>query len=180
MNKRAFTLIELIVVIAIIAVLSAIIAPSAYKAIEKAKYTQMAGDLRVLKTALISLSSDVGRPPQVEDYGSHPLIQDTDLIRPIIFSASQGWDGPYIERVPKIPFGKGDYRYEYHGRCISTLWAGAGFYWAWSWYGIDSVNGAMLNGKIDFLLDSSDGGESGSFRYSSDNNTVFFMGYHAC
>ena len=37
MNRQSFTLLELIVVIAIIAILAAIIAPNAFRAIEKAK-----------------------------------------------------------------------------------------------------------------------------------------------
>jgi len=38
--RRSFTLIELIVVIAIIAILAAIIAPNAFRAIEKAKVAE--------------------------------------------------------------------------------------------------------------------------------------------
>ncbi|NCC82098.1 MAG: prepilin-type N-terminal cleavage/methylation domain-containing protein [Clostridia bacterium] len=38
-NKKGFTLVELLVVIAIIAILAAVVAPNAFKAIEKSKVT---------------------------------------------------------------------------------------------------------------------------------------------
>ena len=50
-----FTLIELIVVIAIIAILAAIIAPNAFRAIEKAKITKTMADLDSFKKAIFAL-----------------------------------------------------------------------------------------------------------------------------
>ena len=44
--RKWFTLIELIVVISIIAVLSAIIAPNAFRAIEKSKITKALSDIK--------------------------------------------------------------------------------------------------------------------------------------
>ena len=60
MMKKSFTLIELIVVIAIIAILAAIIAPNAFKAIEKAKITEAIADVKTYKTAIFTLYADTG------------------------------------------------------------------------------------------------------------------------
>ena len=49
MRGNAFTLIELIVVIVIIAVLAGIIAPNAFRAIEKAKLSRVAHDAQNIK-----------------------------------------------------------------------------------------------------------------------------------
>src|SRR3990167_679951 len=101
-RSKGFTLIELIVVIAIIAILAAIIAPNAFRAIEKAKITRTIADLRAMKTAAITYRADTGRqvfekpagqPPSscavagawMEVYNSN-LMKDTGV---------SGWDGPY-------------------------------------------------------------------------------------
>jgi len=60
MCKKSFTLIELIVVIAIIAILAAIIAPNAFKAIEKAKVSQLIADFKAYKTGISALYADTG------------------------------------------------------------------------------------------------------------------------
>ncbi|MDD2702767.1 MAG: type II secretion system protein, partial [Candidatus Omnitrophica bacterium] len=60
---KGFTLIELIVVIAIISVLSAIIAPNAFRAIEKAKLARVEADAKAIKTAAFSMYADTGMWP---------------------------------------------------------------------------------------------------------------------
>jgi len=93
--KKSFTLIELIVVIAIIAILAAIIAPNAFKAIEKAKISQTIANSKSLKTALYSYYTDTGQWPPVESVGSYRL-DNTSLITDD--GSTSGWDGPYLER----------------------------------------------------------------------------------
>ncbi|MBU2044886.1 MAG: type II secretion system protein GspG [Candidatus Omnitrophica bacterium] len=97
--KKSFTLIELIVVIAIIAILAAIIAPNAFKAIEKAKISHTIASAKALKAAIAGYYVDTGGyPPKVGplayvlDYNS--LLQNDDGTgNPI-----PNWDGPYIEK----------------------------------------------------------------------------------
>src|SRR3989338_2215392 len=99
--KKSFTLIELIVVIAIIAILAAIIAPNAFRAIEKAKITRVAADLKAIKTATFAYHADTGKWPISGVYisdGTHPLLSD---------DGSAGWDGPYLESIGKSPLAKG-------------------------------------------------------------------------
>ena len=62
-HLRGFTLIELIVVIAIIAILAAIIAPNAFRAIEKSKIAKTQEDLKAIKTGVMALYSDTGKFP---------------------------------------------------------------------------------------------------------------------
>jgi len=60
MKVKSFTLIELTVVIAIIAVLAAVVAPNAFKTIEKSKITRMTSDLNTIKKASIVHYADTG------------------------------------------------------------------------------------------------------------------------
>ncbi len=99
--RKGFTLIELIVVIAIIAILAAIIAPNAFKAIEKSRISKAIADFRAVKTATLTLYTDTGKWPcspdtidniYVSDNPNMPLFENT-------FNY-QGWDGPYLEAVP--------------------------------------------------------------------------------
>jgi prepilin-type N-terminal cleavage/methylation domain-containing protein len=89
---KGFTLIELIVVIAIISVLAAIIAPNAFRAIEKAKVSQAVADYKAIKTANYALYSDTGS-------WSHSgfIFGDnrTDLLNDN--HSWSGWDGPYLD-----------------------------------------------------------------------------------
>jgi len=100
-NKKAFTLIELIVVIAIIAVLAAVIAPNAFKAIEKAKVTQAIGDFKTLKTAFYSIYADTGTWGLSNHCGAGacyvPIAGMTEFIQDP--GNMRGWDGPYVEKL---------------------------------------------------------------------------------
>ncbi len=108
--KKGFTLIELIVVIAIIAILAAIIAPNAFKAIEKGKISATISDLRALKTASMSYYADTG---------SWPADGTTETTSPNLFmtngtggAAVTGWDGPYLEKWPAKTAWGGDYSWQ--------------------------------------------------------------------
>lgn len=59
-KKKGFTLVELLVVIAIIAILAAVVAPNAFKAIEKSKVAAVESDYRTIKTAVLMYYSDNG------------------------------------------------------------------------------------------------------------------------
>ncbi|HOW42053.1 MAG TPA: prepilin-type N-terminal cleavage/methylation domain-containing protein [Candidatus Omnitrophota bacterium] len=105
MRKVGFTLVELIVVIAIIALLSATIAPNAFRAIEKAKVTKAAADIRTIAKAMEILYSDTGdrttcinAPPHCAPimrngccavWGGNTCCTKTGSL--------PGWDGPYLE-----------------------------------------------------------------------------------
>lgn len=104
MNKRGFTLIELIVVIAIIAILASIVAPSAFRAVEKAKVAKFTGDYKSIKSAVYALYADVGAfPGHYEDLTS-PLITGGARSAGGQWKDVQGWDGPYLEKIPRSPW----------------------------------------------------------------------------
>jgi general secretion pathway protein G len=115
-NKRiGFTLIELIVVIAIIAVLAAIVAPSAFLAIEKSKVARLFADSRDIATGAYHMYSDTGMWPgsnwiddSVANGGGDPLAGANPgegfVTAPIVQNVPT-WDGPYIEKWAKNPWG---------------------------------------------------------------------------
>lgn len=101
-NKKGFTLVELLVVIAIIAILAAVVAPNAFKAIEKSKVTAIQSDYRAIKTATLMYYSDIGQwpgtPTTAED--------DPGFVVKSIHDADDGWNGPYLDVwVANAPIG---------------------------------------------------------------------------
>ena len=122
---------ELIFVGIAILILLAIVVPYGMRAIEKAQLAKMHADFKSIKAAFLSLYVDVGVFPvtQTSGYGNsndgdiEPRLGETDLIHPVLFPDSRGWNGPYIRRVPQPPFG-GSYRY---GNCPRCYAIGIGF-----------------------------------------------------
>ncbi len=111
MNKKSFTLIELIVVIAIIAILAAIIAPNAFRAIEKAKIATVIEDAKSIKSAAYAMYADTGMWPGSNwcDDPQDPL-QCADRGEGFVFKGDDPdmpdtWDGPYLEKWKKNPWG---------------------------------------------------------------------------
>lgn len=70
--KKAFTLIELLIVVAIIAILAAIAVPNFLEAQTRAKVTRVKSDLRVLATAFESYAVDYNKPAPEAGAGPFP------------------------------------------------------------------------------------------------------------
>lgn len=104
-NKKGFTLVELLVVIAIIAILAAVVAPNAFKAIEKSKITAIEADYRAIKTATLVYYSDTGIWPETKT-NKFGFIKGTKINGKT--KINNGWSGPYLDVWPaKSPLGTG-------------------------------------------------------------------------
>jgi len=94
---RAFTLIELLLVLVILATLAALVVPKFTKRSEQAKITGARTDIANIETSLDAFEIDCGRYPSTEE-GLRALLE--------LPAALAGWQGPYLKRgVPKDPWG---------------------------------------------------------------------------
>lgn len=69
LNRRGFTLIEVIVVAAIIAILAGILVPMIFSQIDESKITRAQGDIKSLQTSILSFRKDTGQWPMYSDNG---------------------------------------------------------------------------------------------------------------
>jgi len=112
--QKSFTLTERVVATAIIVILIAVIAPNAFKAIEKAKIISCAKTLKVIKKAALNYYADTGiwtsSPENKVCYVPNDNISwDKSLF--YLDSAVIGWDGPYLrQEIKSNPWG-GKYNY---------------------------------------------------------------------
>ena len=72
MNRKGFTLIEVVVVVAIIALLAGILTPLIFKYIDEANETRALGDCRNISTALLLFHKDTGTWPYYERLFTDP------------------------------------------------------------------------------------------------------------
>lgn len=106
-RNRAFTLIELLLVLVILGVLAALVVPKFAGRSEQAKITAAKTDISRIEVALDAFEIDNSRFPTSQE-GLRALYE-----RP---SNSETWKGPYLKRgVPKDPW-QNEYIYEYPGR----------------------------------------------------------------
>ncbi len=112
--KKAFTLMELVVVVAIIAVLAVIVFVNSFKAIEKGKISGIAADYRTIKTAAISYFSDTANWPSDGNAAASLVSNDNSF----------GWRGPYLDNWPqRDPWG-GVYRWRNDNAGAMTFGSG--------------------------------------------------------
>jgi prepilin-type N-terminal cleavage/methylation domain-containing protein len=90
MKSRAFTLIELLIVVGIIAILAMIALPNMLDAQVRAKVSRVRSDMRTLATALESYAVDANKYPLHEDDDSAPVVLTTPVA--------------YITNIPVDPF----------------------------------------------------------------------------
>ena len=72
MNRKGFTLIEVVVVVAIIALLAGILTPLIFRYIDEANETRALGDCRNISTALLLFHKDTGTWPYYDRPNSDP------------------------------------------------------------------------------------------------------------
>jgi general secretion pathway protein G len=108
-RRRAFTLVELLLVLTILAILAAIVLPKLTGRTEQAKVNAVITQISAFKTAISMFEVDNGKFPQ----GRNGL-QDL-LVRPN-YCQPQNWKSKYldIDRLPVDPWGK-PYVYEFPG-----------------------------------------------------------------
>jgi len=97
MQKRGFTLVELLVVIVIIGLLASLVAPKLFGKLEDAKVKTAKAQLSMISTALDAFKLDVGRYPTTQE-GLKVLWSDPGNI--------PNWNGKYLPKpIKKDPWG---------------------------------------------------------------------------
>jgi general secretion pathway protein G len=102
-RRRAFTLVEMLLVITIIGILAALVVPKMVGRSEQARQAAAHADISSIKTALDAFEVDNGYyPKSLQDLFQQP-------------SNAKNWHGPYLDNVPQNPWGN-PYVYTYPGR----------------------------------------------------------------
>jgi len=105
-NSRAFTLIELLLVLMILSVLAGLVYPHFTKRSEQAKITAAGTEISSIATALKMFESDCSRFPTTEE-GLNALVQQP--------SNTPDWHRTLEKGVPKDPWGNA-YQYACPGQ----------------------------------------------------------------
>ena len=101
--RRAFTLVEMLLVVTIIGILAALVIPKIVGRSEQARETAAHADLSSIKTALDAFEVDNGfYPKSIQDLVTAP-------------SNARNWHGPYLEKIPQDPCGN-NYVYDFRGK----------------------------------------------------------------
>lgn len=97
-DERAFTLIELIVVVLIIGLLAALVAPKFFGKVEESRIKAAQAQIELFGAALDQFRLDVGRYPSTAEGLTALRVQ---------VSGIENWRGPYIKKdLPKDPWGR--------------------------------------------------------------------------
>lgn len=96
MKKKAFTLVELLVVIVIIALLASMVAPKFFGKLSDSKVKTAYAQIQLMSTSLDAFRLDVGRYPTTEEGLEILWTKNSEVL---------GWNGPYLpKRVDKDPW----------------------------------------------------------------------------
>ena len=106
-TRRAFTLVEMLLVLVILAVLAAIVIPKFAGRSQQAKETAAKAQINGFEMALDSFEVDTGFYPQ-GSAGLNALVEQP--------GNAQNWKGPYLKKgIPPDPWGNA-YIYSYPGK----------------------------------------------------------------
>ncbi len=108
LTNRAFTLVEMLLVLVILAALAAVVVPKFTGRSKQAKVAAAQTEISSLEVALDSFEVDNGFYPRSGDDGLEALV-----VQP---NDTPDWKGPYLKRgIPTDPWGN-EYLYESPGR----------------------------------------------------------------
>src|SRR5271154_699858 len=98
-NQRAFTLIELLLVLVILVVLAAVVLPNLASNPKHAKIDAAKTQISTFETALSVYNTDVGDYPSTQQ-GLQALVEAPNGV-------AKGWNGPYLTKntIPNDPWG---------------------------------------------------------------------------
>lgn len=99
MDRRGFTLIEILVVIAVIALLATLVAPNVFRHLSTAQDATAQAQIEMLGAALDAYRLDNGRYPTTQQGLQALMTEPTSDPRP------RNWRGPYLRKdVPLDPW----------------------------------------------------------------------------
>jgi general secretion pathway protein G len=105
-NRKAFTLIELLLVVVILGILATLVVPKFSGRTEQARISTAKTDVSNLELAIDSYEIDTGKYPTTNQ-GLSALVKEPSNVN--------NWKGPYLKRdVPKDPWGNA-YSYKQPG-----------------------------------------------------------------
>jgi general secretion pathway protein G len=110
-RRAAFTLVEVLLVIALIGFIAALAIKNIAKSSQRGKYGIAKAMISNLKNSCQEFEIDVGR---------YPASLNDLLVNPGL----TGWDGPYLEKLPKDPWN-GEFTYALSGESFEIRSAGA-------------------------------------------------------
>ncbi|HLD69838.1 MAG TPA: prepilin-type N-terminal cleavage/methylation domain-containing protein, partial [Candidatus Omnitrophota bacterium] len=99
LKNKAFTLIEIMVVVAIIGVMAAMLVPQVAKAIQLSKVSRTTSELTTIRNAMNTYLTDVGSyPPAIQDWG-RSWGADVGLVDRgnVVGRHVSTWNGPYLQ-----------------------------------------------------------------------------------
>ncbi|MHB8635895.1 MAG: prepilin-type N-terminal cleavage/methylation domain-containing protein [Fimbriimonadaceae bacterium] len=104
-QRRAFTLVELLIVIIIIAVLAAIAIPRFVNSSERSKEAALHGDLKLVRDAIERFNNDTGTYPATLDalVASAPPNSGLNTSGGSAPIHTTDWRGPYLATIPSDP-----------------------------------------------------------------------------
>ncbi|MEQ8821624.1 MAG: prepilin-type N-terminal cleavage/methylation domain-containing protein [Sumerlaeia bacterium] len=97
--KKAFTLIELLIVVAIIAILAAIAVPNFLEAQVRAKVSRILSDMRTIRTGLESYAVDTNKYPETD-----PTIAEVEPVGDLRGLYWLTTPISYLTSIPRSPF----------------------------------------------------------------------------
>lgn len=166
MSKKAFTLVELMIVVTILGILGALVLPTFQGHIAQAKETAAKDNLKVIRTQIeIYKMNHDGVPPGYINGSEAPTAllalqftattTITGAVSPSTIQAGAYVNGPYIKKLPENPYNKlSDIAYVASGTAFSAAVDGTSSGWLYkketaeftiNWTGNDSDGTAYID-----------------------------------
>jgi type II secretion system protein G len=112
-NRKAFTLVELLIVIIIVAVLAAVAIPKFANSSQRSKESALRAELSLLRNAVELFKTDTGVfPNSLADLAATAApANGKDAAAATVAITAADWKGPYVSRINTDPVGGAAFEY---------------------------------------------------------------------